>query len=269
MLQSISMLSDFLDEYCPDSIVLSFEELLIICQSLPQTAYDSNEWWDGWFQTRSHDGSSATFLAKADVEARDVEFQRLDESESSVPGGSFESSLNTAIASVKFAVALPGEEGGWQPPVTEAAATTPTLPSVGLISGGFKGLASGGRPYDFSTNPLYQLRRQYMERKFTSWTTLSSLHLRLHPSIPIESDVNLARAKAPVRRWWSNRVLGILPMTMPIPPSSTVEIHASRAYTDFGLVEGLESQEFHVIQPIRGMSVSEQFTYYRDYLDRA
>ena len=104
-------------------------------------------------------------------------------------------------------------------------------------------------------SPLWRSRRAYAERFGTDWYILSAKHGLVDPEKTIAPyDLALTDLRAAERRTWSQKVLDDLTAGVPELRGSTIEIHAGKAYAEFGLEEGLANFGAIVRRPLAHIS---------------
>lgn len=113
------------------------------------------------------------------------------------------------------------------------------------------------------TSPLFNGRRQWVERTCDRWFILSALHGLIDPSTTLEPyDLSLIYVGAQQRREWSAQVLAQLDRVLGDLSGLEFEIHAGAAYRDFGLVDGLAQRDATVEVPMAGLGIGQQLGAY-------
>jgi hypothetical protein len=117
---------------------------------------------------------------------------------------------------------------------------------------------------DLYTSPLFVGRRGVVERSCDQWFILSALHGIVAPDeILAPYDHTLAGASRSEQRRWAAEVVAALRDELGPLGGMTFEIHAGSAYTDHGLIDGLEAFGAEIELPVRGLSLGEQLAWYR------
>lgn len=112
-------------------------------------------------------------------------------------------------------------------------------------------------------SPLFRGRRDAVETNCDRWYILSAAHGLVAPEELLEPyDVTLTTMGSRQRRAWAHEVLGQLKAMLGSLEGHAFEIHAGAAYTDHGLIGGLEEAGASVEQPLRGLSLGQQLAYY-------
>jgi hypothetical protein len=117
---------------------------------------------------------------------------------------------------------------------------------------------------DLYISPLFVGRRDAVERSCDRWFILSALHGVVSPGDGLAPyDHTLSGASRRERRRWSAQVVAALREELGQLQDITFEIHAGSAYTDHGLIDGLEAFGAEIELPVRGLSLGEQLAWYR------
>jgi hypothetical protein len=117
---------------------------------------------------------------------------------------------------------------------------------------------------DLYISPLFVGRREIVERSCDRWFILSALHGLVAPEEPVAPyDQTLSGASRREQRRWSAQVVVALREELGQLDAITFEIHAGSAYTDHGLIDGLEAFGAEVELPVRGLALGEQLAWYR------
>ena len=121
---------------------------------------------------------------------------------------------------------------------------------------------------DLYDSPLWRSRRAYAERFGTDWYILSAKHGLVAPEKTIAPyDLALTDLRAAERRTWSQKILDDLAATVPELRGSTIEIHAGKAYAEFGLEDGLDNLGAKVRRPLAHISgIGAQIAWYAEQL---
>ena len=121
---------------------------------------------------------------------------------------------------------------------------------------------------DLYDSPLWRSRRAYAERFGTDWYILSAKHGLVAPEKTIAPyDLALTDLRAAERRTWSQKILDNLAATVPELRGSTIEIHAGKAYAEFGLEDGLDNLGAKVRRPLAHISgIGAQIAWYAEQL---
>jgi len=117
---------------------------------------------------------------------------------------------------------------------------TSRLLLIGCVKGKRKGTWPARQLY---VSELFSRRRHYAEATGCSWFILSAKHGLVAPDEPIEwYDRALSDVGAHERRRWSESVLKQLDAIVGNVHGTACEVHAGKAYRDFGLVQGLTNR---------------------------
>ena len=121
---------------------------------------------------------------------------------------------------------------------------------------------------DLYASPLWRNRKQYAEHHQRPWFILSAKHGLLSPDAWIEKyDQSLDSLPTYERRAWSQRVLEELEKAVPSLRGLTVETHAGKIYTDFGLAQGLSEMGTSVRRPLVNISgIGKQINWYKNHM---
>ena len=124
---------------------------------------------------------------------------------------------------------------------------------------------------DLYDSPLWRCRRAYAERSGVPWYILSAEHGLLAPETVIAPyDLALTNLRAADRRVWSRRVLDGLAAKVPVLQGITIEVHAGKAYADYGLEDGLQGAGAKVQRPLaRVAGIGHQCAWYAERLRHA
>ncbi len=124
---------------------------------------------------------------------------------------------------------------------------------------------------DLYDSPLWRSRRAYAERSGVDWYILSAKHGLVDPEKTIAPyNLALTDLRAAERRTWSQRVLDDLAARVPVLRGSTIEIHAGKAYADFGLEDGLCMAGAKVRRPLAHTpGIGAQIAWYAEQLRKA
>ena len=146
--------------------------------------------------------------------------------------------------------------------------TLPNLILVGCVKTKRKGRSAAK---DLYTSSLWRARRAYAEQFGVPWYILSAKHGLLAPETVIRPyDLALRDLRAAERRKWSQRVLDALTAEVPVLEGITVEIHAGKAYVEFGLEDGLINAAAKVHRPLAHMpGIGRQHVWYAERLEHA
>ena len=124
---------------------------------------------------------------------------------------------------------------------------------------------------DLYNSPLWRSRRAYAERFGTDWYILSAKYGLVDPEETIAPyDLALTDLRAAERRTWAQEVLDDLAARVPDLRGSTVEIHAGKAYAEFGLENGLDDLGARVRRPLaRIPGIGAHIAWYAEQLRRS
>ena len=124
---------------------------------------------------------------------------------------------------------------------------------------------------DLYDSPLWRCRRAYAERSGVPWYILSARHGLLAPETVIAPyDLALTDLRAADRRVWSRRVLDDLAAKAPALRGTTIEMHAGKAYADYGLKDGLHQAGAEVYRPLAHMAgIGAQCAWYAERIRHA
>ena len=112
-------------------------------------------------------------------------------------------------------------------------------------------LGSARTAKDLYDSALWRSRRAYAEQSRTRWYILSAKHGLLAPETLIAPyDLALSDLPAAERRAWSERVLESLVARVPVLRGKAIEIHAGKAYVEYGLEDGLREAGAIVLRPL-------------------
>ena len=112
-------------------------------------------------------------------------------------------------------------------------------------------LDATGAARDLYDSPLWRCRRAYAERLRVPWYILSAKHGLLAPDSRIAPyDLALSDLPAAERRAWSERVLESLAAQVSMLNGNVIEIHAGKAYVEYGLEDGLREAGAIVHRPL-------------------
>jgi hypothetical protein len=135
---------------------------------------------------------------------------------------------------------------------------------VGLVGCVKTKLDRPARAADLYISPLFLGRREVVERSCDRWFILSALHGLVAPEeLVAPYDQTLSAASRREQRRWSAHVVAALRDELGQLRGITFEVHAGSAYTDHGLVDGIEALGAEVEQPVRGLGLGEQLAWYR------
>jgi hypothetical protein len=134
---------------------------------------------------------------------------------------------------------------------------------VGLVGCVKSKLTRAAPARDLYTSPLFQARRAWVERSTDRWYILSAKHGLVSPSTVLDPyDVTLTDLPHAARRRWSAAVVEALFREIGPLRDHHFEIHAGRAYVDFGLTHGLISAGSTVSLPTAGLGLGRQLQFY-------
>jgi len=133
-----------------------------------------------------------------------------------------------------------------------------------LLIGCVKGKRKGTWPArELYVSELFSRRRHYAEVAGCSWFILSAKHGLVAPDQPIEwYDRTLSDVGADERRRWSESVLKQLDVIVGSMDGTVIEVHAGKAYRDFGLVQGLTNRGALVAVPTAHLGLGQQLAWY-------
>lgn len=104
---------------------------------------------------------------------------------------------------------------------------------------------------DLYDSELWRCRRAYAEQSGAHWYILSAKHGLVVPETQITRyDLALSDLPAAERRVWSERVLESLVARVPLLTGKSIEIHAGKAYVEYGLEDGLRKEGAIVLRPL-------------------
>ena len=104
---------------------------------------------------------------------------------------------------------------------------------------------------DLYDSPLWRCRRAYAERFRVPWYILSAKYGLLAPDTRIAPyDLALSDLPAAERRAWSEQVLENLKARVPTLNGNMIEIHAGKAYVEYGVEDGLREAGAIVHRPL-------------------
>jgi len=116
---------------------------------------------------------------------------------------------------------------------------------------------------DLFTSPLFAGRRRRAEATGMPWFILSAKYGLLSPDSDTDYyDVSLNSAGRAERRRWSARVLEQLKKSVGSVAGKVIEVHAGKAYHNYGLVEGLKMEGATVVIPLEHARQGEQLAWY-------
>ncbi len=132
-----------------------------------------------------------------------------------------------------------------------------------------RGIRSAAK--DLYVSPLWRYRRAYAERSGAPWFILSAKYGLLMPETEIAPyDVTLKSLRAADRRLWSQHILDDLAAKIPELQGTTVEIHAGKAYSNYGLEDGLNNVGATVRRPLAHMAgIGLQCAWYANRIKHA
>lgn len=141
----------------------------------------------------------------------------------------------------------------------------PEEPADCLLIGCVKRKSARAAPArDLYTSPLWRYRREYAERYSVPWFILSAEHGLLAPDTYIEPyDLALGDLPAAGRRAWSQKVLDQLDAAPVAVAGKTFEVHAGKAYVEYGLERGLRRRGAEVRRPLAHMGIGVQMAWYK------
>ena len=124
---------------------------------------------------------------------------------------------------------------------------------------------------DLYDSPLWRYRRAYAEQSGVPWYILSARHGLLAPETVIAPyDLALTDLRAADRRVWLQRVLDDLAAKVPILRGTTIEMHAGKAYADYGLKDRLHQAGAKVHRPLAHMAgIGAQCAWYAERIRHA
>ena len=124
---------------------------------------------------------------------------------------------------------------------------------------------------DLYDSRLWRCRRAYAKRSGVPWYILSAEHGLLAPKTVIAPyDLALTNLRAADRRVWSQRVLDDLAANVPTLRGTSIEIHAGKAYADYGLEDGLHKAGAKVHRPLAHVAgIGAQCAWYAERLRHA
>ena len=116
---------------------------------------------------------------------------------------------------------------------------------------------------------LWDCRRNYAEMHGRPWYILSAKHGLLHPDKPIDCYDQAKNDLSPAeRREWSGRVLKDLTNRVSGLDGKIIEIHAGKAYVDYGLEKGLRKAGALTCRPLRNVAGHfPQCAWYDDHIN--
>ena len=146
--------------------------------------------------------------------------------------------------------------------------SAPDVILVGCVKTKRSGRSAAKDLYD---SPLWRARRAYAEQFCVPWHILSAKYGLLAPETVIRTyDVTLTDRSAAERRTWSQRVLDFLADELPDPEGANIEIHAGKAYVDYGLEAGLCRMGAKVHRPLQHIpGIGAQIAWYKQRFQRA
>ena len=132
---------------------------------------------------------------------------------------------------------------------------------LGCVKSKFNATRAAKDLYD---SPLWRCRRAYAERLGVPWYILSAKHGLLAPDSRIAPyDLALSDLPAAERRAWSERVLENLAAWVPVLNGNVIQIHAGKAYVEYGLEDGLRDAGAIVHRPLAHIvGIGRQRTWY-------
>jgi len=120
------------------------------------------------------------------------------------------------------------------------------------------------------TSPLFLGRRAFVEATCDRWYVLSALHGLVQPEqIRDPYDRTLNDACAAEKREWSQAVIDALGRELGSLRGMIFEIHAGRAYMDFGVASGLQREGAQIELPVAGLGLGQQLAFYAGASGRA
>lgn len=122
------------------------------------------------------------------------------------------------------------------------------------------------RVEDLYTSPLFIGRAEYARSTGKQWFVLSSEYGLLEPGdIVATYDVALKDLPTHDRRTWSRRVLAQIDQKIGSIRGKVIELHAGKAYRDYGVVQGLVERGAEVSVPLAHLRQGEQLSWYSGY----
>jgi len=122
------------------------------------------------------------------------------------------------------------------------------------------------RVEDLYTSPLFIGRAEYARSTGKPWFVLSSEYGLLEPGDMVATyDVALKDLPAHDRRAWSRRVLAQIDQKIGSIDGKVIELHAGKAYRDYGVVQGLTERGAEVSVPLAHLRQGEQLSWYASY----
>jgi hypothetical protein len=119
------------------------------------------------------------------------------------------------------------------------------------------------RAEDLYTSTLFQGRAAYARSTGKPWFVLSSEYGLLRPDEVIDTyDVALKNMPAREKYRWSRRVLDQVDREIENIRGKIIEIHAGKAYRDYGFVQGLVERGAKVSVPLAHLRQGEQLNWY-------
>ncbi len=142
------------------------------------------------------------------------------------------------------------------------------LVNLVLVGGVKRKHHRAGPAGDVYTSTLWQYRQAYAESHGRPWYIVSAKHGLLAPDTWIEQyDLSLADLSASERREWSLRVLHDLMAEVPGLYGKTIEIHAGKIYSEYGLEKGLREAGAVVRRPLEHVvGLGRQYIWYREHM---
>lgn len=126
--------------------------------------------------------------------------------------------------------------------------------------------SKGTRPapaQDLYTSPLFAGRRRWVEQTCERWFILSAKYGLLTPERVIAPyDQTLTKMPLETRREWSAELLSALCFQLGDLGVCTFELHAGRAYLDFGIEDGLRRKGAQLEVPCRHLRLGRQLALY-------
>ena len=180
------------------------------------------------------------------------------------------------LFSAGWRASLPSDEGrvifrrvgpaaGARPPAEPRSSREMSLPAPDIVLVGcVKSKRRGRRRVeDLYTSALFHGRAAYARSTGKPWYVLSAAHGLLAPGDVIEYyDVALKEVPVGERRDWSRRVVEQIDRRIGSVEGKVIEIHAGKAYRDYGLVDGLTKRGAVVTVPLADLRQGEQLAWY-------
>lgn len=134
---------------------------------------------------------------------------------------------------------------------------------VGLVGCVKSKLSVPAPAEELYVSPLFRGRRAVVQRTCDRWFILSAAHGLVAPQQVLDPyDVTLNSVGRRQRRDWAVQVLCQIDVEFAGLATAVFEVHAGSAYTDHGLVDGLQAGGATVELPVAGMALGQQLAFY-------